>query len=140
MNITCGNYLLIKWKFFLRYRRCSSCLGVQISITQNMNRSCVFFILVVGFIDATFIPFNFNQGFELWNSNRDAFLSKLTKINRCFTDNKANEIMRVINSRQCSAVGLPLEDAIRLEYDAWLSEDWFPNEQELASMKLDEVM
>ncbi len=84
--------------------------------------------------------FDFSEGFKLWNSRRDAFLSKPKKLNHCFTDTKTNEIMRVINSHQCSSVGLPLEDAIRLEYDAWLSEDWFPNDNELAAMKLDEVM
>lgn len=58
----------------------------------------------------------------------------------CFTEKTTNDIMRIINSNQCSHIGLPLEDAIRLEYDNWLSEDWFPNEKELADMKLDEVM
>lgn len=89
---------------------------------------------------ATFVEFEFLNGFKLWNENRDAFLKELKNVRHCFTETRTNEIMRVINSHQCSSVGLPLEDAIRLEYDNWLSEDWFPNEKELADMKLDEVM
>lgn len=64
----------------------------------------------------------------------------MTPVKHCFTEKTANNIMRIINSNQCSSIGLPLDDAIRLEYDNWLSEDWFPNEKELADMKLDEVM
>jgi hypothetical protein len=92
------------------------------------------------FSHATFIEFEFLKGVELWNKQRDAFLKDFKKVKHCFTETKTNEIMRIINSQQCSTVGLPLEDAIRLEYDNWLSEDWFPNEKELADMKLDEVM
>ncbi len=103
-----------------------------------MKYLLLFFI--TGFGHATFIDFDFSQGLELWNNKRDALLRKLEKINYCFTDNKTNEIMRVINSRQSSTTGLPLEDAIRLEYDTWLSEDWFPNDEELAAMKLDDVI
>lgn len=62
------------------------------------------------------------------------------KINHCFTEAKSNEIMQIINSNQCSYVGLPLKDAVRIEYDNWLSEDWFPNEEELVAMRLDEIM
>lgn len=86
------------------------------------------------------MDFDFSKGSRLWNDRRINFLSKIKNVNHCFTDSKTNEIMRVINSNQCSSVGLPLEDAIRLEYDNWLSEDWFPNDEELAAMKLDEVM
>lgn len=95
---------------------------------------------IIAFSHATFIEFEFSKGFELWNTKRNAFLKDLKKVKHCFTETKTNEIMRIINSNQCSMVGLPLEDAIRLEYDNWLSEDWFPNEKELADMKLDEVM
>jgi len=97
-------------------------------------------LLLICFIKATFVDFDFSRGSRLWNDKRIRFLSKIKIVNHCFTDNKTNEIMRVINSNQCSTVGLPLEDAIRLEYDNWLSEDWFPNDEELAAMKLDEVM
>ena len=80
------------------------------------------------------------NGFKLWNSRREIFLSNLRYTKKCFTDTMSNDIMRIINSHQCSSISLPLEDAIRIEYDNWLSEDWFPNEKELAEMKLDEVM
>ena len=96
--------------------------------------------LLICFVDASFVEFDFLKGYRLWNDKRKNFLGNIKYIKHCFTDNKTNEIMRVINSNQCSAVGLPLEDAIRLEYDNWLSEDWFPNDEELAAMKLDEVM
>lgn len=99
-----------------------------------------FFLLLICFIDATFVDFDFSRGSRIWNDKRIKFLSKLKNVNYCFTDNKTNDIMRIINSNQCSSVGLPLEDAIRLEYDNWLSEDWFPNDEELAEMRLDEVM
>lgn len=95
---------------------------------------------IVVFSHATFVKFEFLKGFELWRERRENFLTELKKVKHCFTETKTNEIMRVINSSQCSTVGLPLEDAIRLEYDNWLSEDWFPNEKELSAMKLDEVM
>lgn len=99
-----------------------------------------FCLLLICAVSATFVDFDFSRGSRLWSDKRIKFLSKLKYIKHCFTDTKTNEIMRVINSNQCSAVGLPLEDAIRLEYDNWLSEDWFPNDEELAAMKLDEVM
>lgn len=104
-----------------------------------MKFQLIFFTLF-GLSYSTFIKFDFLEGFKLWNQRRDAFLKGLNKVGHCFTDTKTNEIMRVINSNQCSTAGLPLEDAIRLEYDNWLSEDWFPNEKELEAMKLDEVM
>lgn len=105
-----------------------------------MSKEFSFFLIIFGLAHTTFVNFDFYEGFNRWNLRRDVFLGNLKKINHCFSDNKINEIMRVINSSQCSTVGLPLEDAIRLEYDNWLSEDWFPNEEELAAMKLDEVM
>lgn len=98
------------------------------------------FLLLINFIEPTFVDFDFSKGSRVWNDQRIKFLSKIKNVNYCFTDSKTNDIMRVINSNQCSSVGLPLEDAIRLEYDNWLSEDWFPNEEELAAMRLDEVM
>lgn len=107
--------------------------------TAFMQLTFILFSFFV-FSHATFIEFEFLKGVELWNKQRDAFLKDLKKVKHCFTETKTNEIMRIINSQQCSTVGLPLEDAIRLEYDNWLSEDWFPNEKELADMKLDEVM
>lgn len=100
----------------------------------------LFILSIIACSHATFIEFDFLKGFEFWNTRRNSFLKELKKVKHCFTEAKTNDIMRVINSNQCSIVGLPLEDAIRLEYDNWLSEDWFPNEKELADMKLDEVM
>jgi hypothetical protein len=86
------------------------------------------------------VKFDFLEGFKLWDAKRRNFLGKLHYTKKCFTETKSTEIMAFINSHQCSETSLPLEDAIRIEYDNWLSEDWFPNDKELAEMKLDEVM
>lgn len=80
------------------------------------------------------------SGFRLWEERRSHFLSGLKPVGYCFTEKHGTDVMKVINSQQCSIVGLPLDDAIRIEYDNWLSEDWFPNDQELEDMRLDEVM
>ena len=141
---------MIIFKLYLLYglteRSDNSFSRLELSIikgttVKNMAIYLLYSIIAItAFAHATFIEFNFFKGFELWKERRDMFLKELKKVNHCFTETKTNEIMRVINSNQCSIVGLPLEDAIRLEYDNWLSEDWFPNEKELADMKLDEVM
>ncbi len=78
--------------------------------------------------------------FKAWEEHRQEFLKGLRPVQLCYTEDKAVEIMKVINSRQCSIVGLPLNDAIQIEYDNWLSEDWFPDDQELEEMRLDEIM
>lgn len=100
----------------------------------------IFYLLLVGMSSFTATSFESGKGLEAWDTRRAKFLSEMKPIKYCFTEKMSNDIMRVINSSQCSNVGLPLEDAIRLEYDNWLSEDWFPNDRELAAMKLDEVM
>lgn len=84
--------------------------------------------------------FDYYENLERWNTRRSEFLSKLGKNKHCLTETVANNAMRVINSDQSSAIGLPLDDAIRIEYEDWISEDWFPNDQELANMRLDDVM
>lgn len=122
--------------FLIRYYPCQ---GFQ-SERPLMIIPFSLFLLLINFLEATFVDFDFLKGSRVWNDKRIKFLSKIKNANYCFTDSKTNDIMRVINSNQCSSVGLPLEDAIRLEYDNWLSEDWFPNEEELAAMRLDEVM
>lgn len=91
-------------------------------------------------LEATIQEFEFNKGLDTWNLRRTKFFHKIYKTKYCFTEAKSNEIMQTINSNQSSFVGLPLEDAIRIEYDNWLAEDWFPTEEELSAMKLDEVM
>lgn len=103
-------------------------------------KNFILIIFCVGFIKATFVEFNFLGGFKLWELKRKKFLKTLKGAQKCLTDKNADEIMQIINASKCSPSGLPLEDAIRLEYDQWLSEDWFPNEDELEAMKLDEVM
>jgi hypothetical protein len=75
-----------------------------------------------------------------WEIERREFLKDLKPVKLCYTEDMASKIMKVINSHQCSAIGLPLDDAIQVEYDNWLSEDWFPDDQELEDMRLDEVM
>lgn len=137
------NFRLIRAELYVLIDRADKLSStLEFSITRAMVLIKFHFILftLFGLSYATFIEFDFLESFKLWNERRDAFLKGLTKVKHCFTETKTNEIMRVINSNQCSTVGLPLEDAIRLEYDNWLSEDWFPNEKELAEMKLDEVM
>ena len=96
--------------------------------------------LACSMFEATIQESKFNKGLDSWNSRQTHFLNKTYKIKHCFTEAKSNELMQIINSHQSSSVGLPLEDAIRIEYDNWLTEDWFPNNEELAAMKLDEIM
>lgn len=83
---------------------------------------------------------DFIKNFDTWEINRAAFVAKMRPVNRCLTDKLGNDIMKVINSRQCSSIGLPLDDAIKIEYENWESEEWFPNEAELADMKIHKVM
>lgn len=83
---------------------------------------------------------DFISPFAVWEFKRKEFLRNLRPVKWCLTETKAAEIMRVINSYQCSSTPLPLDDAIHIEYDNWLSEDWFPDEDELEEMRLDDVM
>lgn len=80
------------------------------------------------------------EGVRRWEANRAAFLARCNGPSASFTDAKASQVMETINSDMSSAVGLSLSHAIKLEYDNWLSEDWFPKKAELLDMKLDEVM
>lgn len=83
---------------------------------------------------------DFLAAFDQWEIKRQEFLKDLRPVKLCYTEDMASKIMKVINSHQCSSVGLPLDDAIQIEYDNWLSEDWFPDDQELEEMRLDDVM
>jgi len=79
-------------------------------------------------------------GLENWERRRECFLKTLKPVSKCFSESAASDIMRIINSQQSASIPLPLTAAILIEYDNWLAEDWFPNERELAEMKLDEVI
>jgi hypothetical protein len=86
------------------------------------------------------LDFSPSDGFKHWEQRRRRLIEKLVPFDKCFTETAATEIMRIINSQQSSAVGLPLPMAIGFEYDNWVGEEWFPNENELKQMKLDEVI
>lgn len=101
---------------------------------------CNLFILALGLNLVSSQEMDIMSSFRLWEHRRSEFLSRMKPVGYCFTENRGTEVMKVINSQQCSVVGLPLDDAIRIEYDNWLSEDWFPNDQELEDMRLDDVM
>lgn len=114
----------------------------QVSIWRGLGmRFCVISFLSL-FASVTFASskIEFMSSFANWELKRKEFLKDLKPVKLCYTEEMASKIMKVINSNQCTSIPLPLDDAIQIEYDNWVSEDWFPDEQELEEMLLDEIM